>query len=281
MKFISKLEKKIGKFAIPNLMRVLIACYIVGYVFQTTFPEFLNFLTLEPYYILKGQVWRLVTWVIVPEAGFNIFFTLIMLYFYYSIGTDLERTWGEFRFNLYIFGGIIFTDIAAMILYFVIGGDASFAVSMAGLFSTYYINLSLFLAFAMTYPDHQVLFMFVVPVKMKWMGLVYLILQFYFILTTDWIGRTAIIASLFNFILFYLMTRNYKKISPQEIKRKTEFKKQVREVTIPGAVRHRCAVCGRTDVDFPELEFRFCSKCDGNFEYCQDHLFTHEHVKKN
>ena len=281
MKFISKLEKKIGKFAIPNLMRVLIACYIVGYVFQTTFPEFLNFLTLEPYYILKGQVWRLVTWVIVPEAGFNIFFTLIMLYFYYSIGTDLERTWGEFRFNLYIFGGIIFTDIAALILYFVIGGDASFAVSMAGLFSTYYINLSLFLAFAMTYPDHQILFMFVVPVKMKWMGLVYLILQFYFILTTDWIGRTAIIASLFNFILFYLMTRNYKKISPHEIKRKTEFKRQVREVTIPGAVRHRCAVCGRTDVDFPELEFRFCSKCDGNFEYCQDHLFTHEHVKKN
>lgn len=281
MKFISKLEKKIGKFAIPNLMRVLIACYIVGYVFQTTFPEFLNFLTLEPYYILKGQVWRLVSWVIVPEAGFNIFFTLIMLYFYYSIGTDLERTWGEFRFNLYIFGGIIFTDIAALILYFVIGGDASFAVSMAGLFSTYYINLSLFLAFAMTYPDHQILFMFVVPVKMKWMGLVYLILQFYFILTTDWIGRTAIIASLFNFILFYLMTRNYKKISPHEIKRKTEFKRQVREVTIPGAVRHRCAVCGRTDVDFPELEFRFCSKCDGNFEYCQDHLFTHEHVKKN
>lgn len=281
MKFISKLEKKIGKFAIPNLMRVLIACYIVGYVFQTTFPEFLNFLTLEPYYILKGQVWRLVSWVIVPEAGFNIFFTLIMLYFYYSIGTDLERTWGEFRFNLYIFGGIIFTDIAALILYFVIGGDASFAVSMAGLFSTYYINLSLFLAFAMTYPDHQILFMFVVPVKMKWMGLVYLILQFYFILTTDWIGRTAIIASLFNFILFYLMTRNYKKISPHEIKRKTEFKRQIREVTIPGAVRHRCAVCGRTDVDFPELEFRFCSKCDGNFEYCQDHLFTHEHVKKN
>lgn len=281
MKFISKLEKKIGKFAIPNLMRVLIACYIVGYVFQTTFPEFLNFLTLEPYYILKGQVWRLVSWVIVPEAGFNIFFTLIMLYFYYSIGTDLERTWGEFRFNLYIFGGIIFTDIAALILYFVIGGDTSFAVSMAGLFSTYYINLSLFLAFAMTYPDHQILFMFVVPVKMKWMGLVYLILQFYFILTTDWIGRTAIIASLFNFILFYLMTRNYKKISPHEIKRKTEFKRQIREVTIPGAVRHRCAVCGRTDVDFPELEFRFCSKCDGNFEYCQDHLFTHEHVKKN
>ena len=77
------------------------------------------------------------------------------------------------------------------------------------------------------------------------------------------------------------MTRNYKKISPHEIKRKTEFKRQIREVTIPGAVRHRCAVCGRTDVDFPELEFRFCSKCDGNFEYCQDHLFTHEHVKKN
>lgn len=281
MKFISKLEKKIGKFAIPNLMRVLIACYIVGYVFQMTYPGFLGFLTLEPYYIFKGQVWRLITWIIVPEAGFNILFTLIMLYFYYSIGTDLERTWGEFRFNLYIFGGILFTDIAAIILYFVIGSQSSFALSMAGLFSTYYINLSLFLAYAMTYPEHQVLFMFVVPVKMKWMGLVYLVLQFYFILTTNWVGRTAIIASLFNFILFYLLTRNYKKISPHEMKRKAEFKKQVKVVSTPGSIRHRCAVCGRTDVDFPELEFRFCSKCDGNFEYCQDHLFTHEHVKKN
>jgi len=281
MKFISKLEKKIGKFAIPNLMRVLIACYIVGYVFQMTYPGFLGFLTLEPYYIFKGQVWRLITWIIVPEAGFNILFTLIMLYFYYSIGTDLERTWGEFRFNLYIFGGILFTDIAAIILYFVIGSQSSFALSMAGLFSTYYINLSLFLAYAMTYPEHQVLFMFVVPVKMKWMGLVYLVLQFYFVLTTNWVGRTAIIASLFNFILFYLLTRNYKKISPHEMKRKAEFKKQVKVVSAPGSIRHRCAVCGRTDVDFPELEFRFCSKCDGNFEYCQDHLFTHEHVKKN
>lgn len=281
MKFISKLERKIGKFAIPNLMRILIACYVIGYVFQLTYPGFLDFLTLEPYYIFKGQVWRLLTWVIVPESGFNILFTLIMLYFYYSIGTNLEQTWGEFRFNLYIFGGVIFTDIAAVILYFVVGSQASFALSMSGLFSTYYINLSLFLAFALTYPENEVLFMFVVPVKMKWMGLVYLILQIYFILNTNWVGRTAIIASLFNFILFYLMTRNYKKISPHEIKRKTEFKKQVRQVTAPGGVRHRCAICGRTDVDFPDLEFRFCSKCDGNFEYCQDHLFTHEHVKKN
>ena len=90
MKLLTKIERKIGKFAIPNLMRVMIACYIIGYVFQFSFPEFLPFLALEPYYILQGQVWRLFTWIIIPEAGFNVLFTLIMLFFYYSIGSNLE-----------------------------------------------------------------------------------------------------------------------------------------------------------------------------------------------
>lgn len=281
MKFLQKMEKKIGKFAIPNLMRVLIVCYIIGYVFQFSFPGFLDVLALEPYYIFKGQIWRLITWIIIPTGASNIIFTLIMLFFYYSIGTNLEKVWGDFKFNLYIFGGIFFTALSAIVLYLIIGSQTNFLLSMSGLFSAYYINLSLFLAFALTYPEHEILLMFVIPVKMKWMGLVYAVLQIYSLFSENWVGRTAIIASLLNFIIFFILTRSYKRISPKEIKRKAEFKKQVREVTIPGLPRHRCAICGRTDQDFPELEFRYCSKCDGNYEYCQDHLFTHEHVKKN
>lgn len=281
MKFLQKVDKKIGKFAIPNLMKVLIVCYIIGYVFQYAFPEFLSLLSLEPYYIFKGQIWRLITWIIIPTGASNIFFTLIMLFFYYSIGTNLEKIWGDFKFNLYIFGGIFFTNMAAILLYFILGSQTNFLLSMSGLFSAYYINLSLFLAFALTYPEHEILLMFVIPVKMKWMGLIYGVLQVYSIFTENWVGKTAIIASLLNFIIFFMMTKSYKHISPKEIKRKAEFKKQVREVSMPMRARHQCTICGRTDLEFPDLEFRYCSKCDGNYEYCQDHLFTHEHIKKS
>ena len=281
MKFLQKMEKKVGKFAIPNLMRVLIVCYIIGYVFQFAFPEMLSLLALEPSLVFKGQIWRLITWILIPTGASNILFMLIMLFFYYSIGSNLEKVWGAFKFNLYIFGGIFFTDVAAILLYFILGNQTNFLISMAGLFSAYYINLSLFLAFALTYPEHEILLMFVIPVKMKWMGLVYGVLQVYSIFTENWVGKTAIIASLLNFIIFFMMTRSYKHISPKEIKRKAEFKKQVREVSMPIRTRHKCTVCGRTDLEFPDLEFRYCSKCDGNYEYCQDHLFTHEHIKKN
>ena len=88
---------------------------------------------------------------------------------------------------------------------------------------------------------------------------------------------TAALVSILNFVVFFLMTRNYHRISPKVIKRKQTYKKQVRAAT--GSSRHKCAICGRTSEDFPELTFRYCSKCNGNYEYCQEHLFTHEHVK--
>ena len=87
--------------------------------------------------------------------------------------------------------------------------------------------------------------------------------------------------SLLNFILYFVMSRSGR-YNPKEIKRKQQFRSQVtqtvREAKQNG--RHRCAVCGRTDLDDPELVFRFCSKCEGDYEYCQDHLYTHKHVTK-
>lgn len=280
--FLNKLERKMGRFAIPNLIVWILAGYVVGYTLSYLAPGVLNYLTLEPYYILKGQIWRLVTWVLMPPDS-SLLFAVIMVIFYYQLGQALERTWGTFRFNVYIFGGIIFTVIGAFILYGVM--YAVYGVPVAGMgafFSTNYINMAIFLAFAVCYPDMEVLLYFIIPIKMKWMAVVYGVLIIFSLIQTNWAGRVAIIMSLLNFLVFYFSTRNYKRISPKEIHRRQTFKSQMRQPVNHGSVtKHKCAICGRTELDDPTLEFRFCSKCEGNYEYCQDHLFTHQHIHRS
>lgn len=288
MNFINKLERKFGRYAISNLSFYIIVTYGIGYVLSL--PSYLGagsllrFITLDPYLICKGQVWRIISWVLVPPAGLNIF-TIIMLYFYYSIGQALERTWGAFRYNLYIFSGIIFSLIGAFVLYFLYSGIGNVDPQIvggfiSGAFSTYYINLSIFLAFAAVYPNLQVLLFFVIPVKMKYLAYVDGIMLIYSFFSNRGIApKVAIIMSLLNFLVFFFGTRNYQQISPSQIYRRNNYKKSTQSMRNPSITKHKCAICGRTEKDGDSLEFRFCSKCNGNYEYCQEHLFTHEHVK--
>ena len=202
---------------------------------------------------------------------------VIMLMLYYSLGTTLERTWGAFRYNVYIFSGILFTVLGAFVLYILYGSGADF---LGGYFSTYYINLSIFLAFAASYPDMELLLYFILPIKIKWMGLVYGVYILYQLATGNPASRIVVISSLLNFVVFFLSSRNLKPYTPKEQVRKAKFRQQTRpHMTYANGAKHRCAVCGRTELDDSSLEFRFCSKCNGNYEYCQDHLFTHQHVK--
>lgn len=117
MNYLNKLERKIGKYAIPNLSLWLVVTYALGYLMMYMTPGIISYLMLEPAMVLRGQVWRLVTWVLIPPSTGNIFFYIIMIMLYYSLGTALERTWGTFRFNVYIFGGMIFTVIGAFVAY--------------------------------------------------------------------------------------------------------------------------------------------------------------------
>lgn len=296
MNFLYKLERKFGKYAISNLSLYLILCYGCGYLMRLINPAFLNYLTLDAYRILHGQIWRIVTWILVPPDSLD-FFTLIMLYFYYSIGTSLERTWGTFLYNVYMFLGMLFTvlgSFVAMGISYCFAGDL---MSYGGIpvvicsqdyfslvsmhFSTYYINMSIFLAFAATFPNVQVLLMFIIPIKVKWLGIVYAVFLLYEFINTWMIGKVAILASLLNFVVFFLLTRSGlgMRISPRQVKRRHDFQKEVKKAKPMSVARHKCAICGRTSDEFPELEFRFCSKCNGNYEYCQEHLFTHTHVK--
>ena len=285
MKFIDKLERKFGRFGIPNLTIYMIVCYVIGYALMIVNPGILNWLSLEPAYILRGQVWRLVTWVLYPPSTSGVlWFAIAVLFFYYPIGTSLERTIGTFKYTLYILSGVIFTILGAFILYFLLGGN----VLVGNVFSTYYISLSTFLAYAMCYPDMQVLLMFIIPVKMKWMAIFYVVIVVYEMIQYVMAGALylviPIVASLLNFIIFYFGTKDFSRYNPKEIHRRNEFRRamepQGRMKSGSGSVtKHKCAICGRTELDDPNLEFRFCSRCNGNYEYCQDHLFTHTHVK--
>ncbi len=290
MRFIDKLERKYGRYGIENLTMYIIISYVLGYALMYINPGALSMLSLNVTKILQGQVWRLITWIVYPPSTSSpLWFVIAILFFYYPISASLEHTWGKFKFTLYILSGMIFTVIAAFILHFVMGGVLD---GLGGIiFSTYYISLSIFLAYSLTYPDMTVLLMFVIPIKMKWMSIVYAAIVIYdvarYFMNGAWFMALPIIASLLNFVIFFLGTRDFNRYNPKEIHRKNEFKRAVnggsKTVPFPGSsnavTKHKCAVCGRTEKDDPNLEFRFCSKCNGNYEYCQDHLYTHIHKK--
>ena len=281
MNWLDKLERKFGRYAISNLTVYLLAGYVIGEAIIYLMPDLLGWIVLEPALILRGQVWRIISWVLVPPTTRPISLLFLIL-LYYSLGTALERTWGAFRYNIYIFSGILFTVVAVFALYGILYAiyGMELPLSAVGLVSTNYITMSIFLAFAAIYPDMEVMLYFILPIKMKWMALVYVVMALYYFITGGIVNRVAIAASLLNFVIFFLSSRNMRRFGPREQARKARFKRQSRpHITYANGARHRCAVCGRTELDDPNLEFRFCSKCKGNYEYCQDHLFTHEHVK--
>lgn len=274
--WLDKMERRFGRYAIRNLTMYLLAGYAIGYLLSFTMPQLLTYFTLEPELILKGQVWRLLSWVIIPPND-NIIFVIFMMLLYYSLGNTLESYWGAFRYNVYIFSGILFTVIGAFIVNGLIGGITGFG----SLYSTYYINMSIFLACASIMPDYQLLLYGIIPIKMKWLAVLDVVLLAVDAVQGGLIIRIVIIASLLNFIIFFFCNRNLRGHSPKQAARRKKFQKQISrsQNQYAGGAKHRCAVCGRTELDDPTLEFRYCSKCNGNYEYCQDHLFTHEHVK--
>lgn len=297
MNFINKLERKWGKYAINNLIVYVLAAYAIGYVILMFSPEFYNMLTLNPALICKGQIWRLFTWICTIPQELDIF-VIFMFMFYYWIGTTLERYWGTFRYNMYMISGWFFQTVGAMVIYLLTLAITGDGVNLA--MDTYYINLASFLAFATIFPDTQVMFMMIIPIKMKWLAIADIVLIGYnfiqnlsvvlryssseiYILTGGLATQdtyiavcVSIVISLLNFILFYFGTRKHKRYTPNEVRRRRSYQRQVKHTS--GITKHKCAICGRTENDGDGLVFRFCSKCQGNYEYCQDHLFTHEHV---
>ena len=231
--------------------------------------------------ILQGQIWRLITYPLTFSAG-SIFMTAIALICYYSLGRAMENVWGTLRFNLFYFSGIIMMDIYCMIF----GGMADASS----------LNLSLFLAYATLYPNAQFLFLFIIPVKAWIFALIDLVLVVYGLLFYPFPYNFFSVVALANYFLFF--GKDVVNVIPLtwRINARRLFKKKPMKKTgtIPfptagsyqattakpvAPYTHKCSICGKTDVSHPDLEFRYCSRCNGYHCYCQDHISNHTHIQ--
>ncbi len=260
MKWLDKLERKYGRYAIRGLMKYIVAANLAVFLLITIMPNLLGDLMLIPQLVMHGQIWRIFTFILIPP-NFDAFWILFTLYFYYVIGESLEQAWGTFKFNMYYLLGVIIVIVVSLV-FGVIG-------------STFILNTSLFLAYATLYPEREVLLFFVLPIKLKVMGAIYGILLVGNLIVGAFGIRLMTIASLANYFIFFwpdfLALFKMKKVVK---KNREKFK----VIEMKDYARHRCSVCGITERDNPDMEFRYCSKCSGHKEYCTDHLKNHEHT---
>ena len=269
-------------FGIPNLMKIIVIGTVVVYLLYLLTgynASSIQFLTFNLNSLLHGEIWRLVTFIFVP-TNFSPFWLLISLFFYYFIGSTLEREWGTAKFNIYYFGGLVLTLIAVVAASLITG--VSWTLS-----STYYINMSMFFAFAMLYPDATVLLL-ILPVKIKWLAWLDAALFAFDIVAAlaqlNFVSALLPIVALLNFFLFFgeallgWLRRTTGRAAHQASPKTIHYKKAVKEQMKDKGYHHKCAVCGKTDTEYPNLEFRYCSKCAGYYCYCSVHINNHVHI---
>ena len=282
---VDRFAMKHPRFGIPNLMKFIVIGNVLVYLLAVFAGyEAISFLGFSWAAVARGELWRLVTFVFMPgyySTG-DVLWLALFLYLYYMIGTTLEREWGTAKFNLYYLSGVVLTLIVGIVAglvfrtnLYITGAD--------------YVNLSMFFAFAVLYPDTQFLLFFFIPVKVKWLAwfdaalFAFAVAQNLF--TSPLMALLPVVALLNFFVFFWTRitdelswrrNRARHQTSHQTIQFKAAVRQQKKKEAQRG-YRHKCAVCGRTDTDNPDLEFRYCSRCAGYHCFCQDHIFNHEH----
>ncbi len=267
MSFLDRLERIFGRLAVPNL-----ALYIViGQVF-VLLVRMLNLLdgTLllyAPAALMAGQWWRPFTFIFYLDPGTwfgSQIAGYVMMVFgwqlFYLMGGALEHYWGTFRFNVFLLLSWALTVALAFITPHIV-------------VSNLYILGSVFLAFAFLNPDFEILVMFILPVKIKWLAMITWALYAVGLVLGGMALRLQIAAPVVTFLLFFApsMIRSLqhgKRVATRRVERERERQQP----------RHVCHVCGKTDISNPELDFRYCSKCAGDQCYCPEHIHNHSHV---
>ncbi len=264
-------------FGVPNLMIYLVIgnalVFIVNMMDRT--GTFLNYFYFNFDAVLRGEVWRLFTFVLVPQDT-RILYEVISLYFYYWIGSTLERSWGSAKFTVFylsaMLGTVIYGALCSLLGYNFLGWYMSAS----------YINLSMFFIFAMMYPDMRVLLFFFIPIKIKWLAIVDAVFFGIGILTMPFPINFVPLVAVANVFIFCWpdFARMFGRKSRQERKNVTNFRNASSAAKIEmnyRGYRHKCSVCGRTDADYPNLQFRYCSRCAGYHCFCEDHINNHVH----
>jgi len=288
MKWLDKFDRKYHKYAIPNLIQYIVGGMAIVFVFGQINPGIFSALYFSPTLVLQGEVWRVLTFLFVPRTD-SFIWILFSLLFTFFIGRSLEQYWGTFKFNMYYFIGALGTIVAAFIVELLLGSSSYF--------TNYYLNMSLFLALATVAPDYEIRIYMILPVKLKYLGFIYgglLGIQLVGALFTGNIGTVVtIIISLANYFLFFgpgLLNKQkqtnrrqqYNQASKQKPKsRPQNSRSKATNGQVIQVAFHCCEVCGKTEVDDPNLEFRYCSKCEGRHEYCTEHILNHKHKKEN
>lgn len=235
-----------------------------------------SLLSFNAHAILQGQIWRVVTFVFVPYSS-GLFFFLVSLYFYYLIGTALERQWGYNKFTIFYLFGVLMNIIVGF---------------LAGTASMYYVNMSMFFAFATLYPDLQFLLFFIIPIKARWLA--WIDAGFFIWQIVQYLAYGAFLYALFpviallNYLLFFAsdISNLFSGLGRRagNAARNAGGPRVVNFGGRPGPKKqdnalHRCAVCGKTDISDPMMEFRYCSQCNGYYCYCMDHISRHVHIQ--
>ena len=256
-------------FGIPNLMRYITAANVAIWVLGAINRSFLGVLTFDPALILHGQIWRLVSFIFYPPSMGLLAF--LAFWFYYWIGSTLEAQWGTGQFTIYYFSGVILTVLYGFIIYFITGRSVNLGSE--------YIYLSMFFSFAVLYPDMQVLFMYIIPIKIKYLAIVDAVFFAYSVIANSFPVNLLPLVALINFFIF-CGGELFASLPRRPSKNTVNFHQEsarIRREQKDKLYTHKCAVCGRTDVDHPELEFRYCSKCQGYHCFCSDHINNHIH----
>ena len=273
------------RFGIPNLMLYIVGANALIYlltVFAGIGP--VSFLAFDWASIKAGELWRLVTFLFMPGyfSSRDLIWLVLFLYLYHMIGSTLEREWGTAKFSLYYLSGAVLTILTGVLMGLITGNAVMMGAD--------YVNLSLFFAFAALYPETRFVLFFIIPIKVKWLaiadGVLFAVSALGNLLRGDILGVVTPVIALLNFFVFfwgaladeidYRRGRVRHQTSHQTIQFKSAVRQQRKKEAERG-YRHKCDVCGRTDTDHPELEFRYCSRCAGYHCFCQDHIFNHDH----
>lgn len=313
---LNKLERKLGRVKWPSFMLILLGAYATGVLLSYVYPNAVAWICFSPSFILKGQVWRVLSFVATP-SGDSLIMAMIMCFIYFSLSRSLERVIGRFKVNFFLLTGWLMTLLSGFLYHFIFTSSTLITVHL----NMHYVLWTLFIIFPITYPDATFLLMFFIPIKGKWMPFITL-----GILSIDvvraflsmgpaygWFYVFMIVAAVINVVVFLLLLGyNFKTVfrsrgqnarsvygngygrgGDASFRGTGERRSADRGPGAPGYAgyvhpgnsnprtirpyRHKCCICGRTDQTDPDLEFRYCSKCIGPYEYCSDHIYTHVH----